>query len=381
MESFSLTDIKKKNMFDVFHYIYRNKGCSKQAIATALSISLPTVTQHLSTLLNQGLIEKCGQLSSSVGRRATAYSILPTAKISIGIEILARNVYITALNLYGKKETKEKFRLHFQPDQEYFEQLKEIVLEFLQKHGYQEEQLLGIGLGIQGLTSPGGDEITYGKILDCTGLSIDLFSRYFSVPCRFIHDAECAANSELWESPEISDAICLSLGYHLGGAVIIDKQLQIGLTGKSGTFEHMTLVPDGIPCYCGKIGCAECYCSGSSLLADKEMELEEFFEKKTQGDPDCQSQWNSYLKHLSMLINNLHLVIESTVILAGHITPYFTAEDFAFIKEEVKNLSTFQDPAEYMIQGKCRNDAVSIGAAIPFVREFLDNIGLEETIS
>lgn len=378
MESFSLTDIKKKNMFDVFHYIYHNKSCSKQAISFALNISLPTVTQHLTSLLDKGLIEKCGQLSSSVGRKATAYSIIPTAKISIGIEILERNVYITSLNLYGKKETKEKFRLNFQPNKEYFEQLKEIVLKFLQKHGYQEEQLLGIGLGIQGLTSPGGDEITYGKILDCTGLSIDLFAQYFSVPCRFIHDAECAANSELWENPEINDAVCLSLGYHLGGAVIINKQLQNGMTGKSGTFEHMTLVPGGISCYCGKRGCAECYCSGSSLLINQEMELEEFFEKKAQGDPACQSRWESYLKYLSMLISNLHLVIESTVILAGHITPYFTTEDFAFIKEEVTNLSTFQDSAEYIIQGRCRNDAVSIGAALPFIREFLDRIGLDE---
>lgn len=140
----------------------------------------------------------------------------------------------------------------------------------------------------------------------------------------------------------------------------------------------MTLVPDGIPCYCGKIGCAECYCSGSSLLMDKEMELEDFFEKKAQGDTVCQSRWESYLKHLAMLINNLHLVIESTVILAGHITPYFTTEDFSFIKENVRNLSTFQDLAEYLISGRCRNDAVSIGAALPFIREFLDKIGLDD---
>lgn len=373
MESFSLTDIKKKNFADVYHYIYQTPGCSKQNIATALSMSLPTVTQHLTSLLNEGLIEKCGQLSSSVGRRATAYQAVATARISIGIEILARKIYITALNLYGKKECKEMFELVFRPEEQYFEELKNVVTDFFKRHDYKEEQILGIGLGIQGLASTNGDQVTYGKILNCTGLSIDLFSKYFSVPCKFIHDAECASNSELWENPEIKDAIYFSLGYHLGGAIIINGELQSGLTGKSGTFEHMTLIPNGHSCYCGKRGCAECYCSGNSLL-DGNMELEDFFKRKEEGDSNCQQRWEDYLRYLSMLINNLHMVIESTVILGGHVTPFFSDEDIDFIKKQVFRLSTFQDSADFIMVGKCRNDAVSIGAALPYIKDFLNNI-------
>lgn len=379
MDSFSLTDIKKKNLSDVYHYIYRTPGSSKQAIAAALNISLPTVSQHLTTLLSAELIEKCGQLTSTVGRRATAYRAVETARISLGIEILSRHVYITALNLYGKKEAKEKYKLAFAPDQNYMDALKDLVLDFLRTHEYMETQLLGIGLGIQGLASNDGNQITYGEILNCTGLTIDLFSRYFSVPCRFIHDAECASNSELWESPEITDAVYLSLGYHLGGAIIIDGKLQSGLTGKTGTFEHMTLVPDGLPCYCGKKGCAECYCSGYSLLNDG-MELEDFFSRKADGDPQCLAKWADYLDYLSMLIHNLHMVIESTIILGGHITPYLSDADIERIRQAVFARSTFQAPATYIIPGRCRSDAVSIGAALPFIKEFLAEFAMRDVI-
>lgn len=375
MDTFSLTDIKKKNLSDVYHYIYKNPGCSKQVIANALSISLPTVSQHLTTLMNEKLIEKSGQLTSAVGRRAMSYQIISTAKIAVGIEILARNVYITVLNLYGKKEAKEKFRLNFQPNQIYFEELQKIVKNFLLKYSYTEEQILGIGLGIQGLASPDGSHMTYGKILDCTGLSIQMFADYFSVPCKFIHDAECASVSELWENPAINDAIYLSLGQHLGGAIIINGEFQNGLTGKSGTFEHMTLIPDGMECYCGKKGCAECYCSGNFLM-EPDMELDEFFARKEQGDPSCQKKWDEYLLNLSMLINNLHMVIENIVILGGNITSYFTEQDIDVIKQNVLKRSTFQDDVSYIIQGKCRNDAVSIGAALPFIKDFLRDFAL-----
>ena len=76
-----------------------------------------------------------------------------------------------------------------------------------------------------------------------------------------------------------------------------------------------------------------------------------------------------------MLINNLHMVIESPVILGGNITPYFTGEDIAAIKQSVFKRSTFQDDVSYIILGKCRNDAVSIGAALPFIKDFLKDIG------
>ena len=46
----------------------------------------------------------------------------------------------------------------------------------------------------------------------------------------------------------------------------------------------MTLVPGGHDCYCGRQGCAECYCSLNSLLGDSDN-LEEFFEKNQPAIP------------------------------------------------------------------------------------------------
>ena len=38
----------------------------------------------------------------------------------------------------------------------------------------------------------------------------------------------------------------------LGGAIIINSQIYMGKEGHSGTVEHMTIIPDGPTCYCGK---------------------------------------------------------------------------------------------------------------------------------
>lgn len=376
MNYFSLHDIKKKNYFSVFHYIYNHPGCSKQQISTELSMSLPTVTQHLTSLLEDRLIMKGGQLKSSVGRKAMSYTIIADARLSLGIEILGNRVYIVALDLYGNKKAKDKFPLLFSRSNAYFEHLSDFVQKFMNTHNIAEEQLLGIGIAIQGLVSNDGQTISYGKILDSTGISIDRFSRYFNVPCHFLHDSLCAATSELWENPDINNAVYISLSRHLGGAVILNKTVFGGMTGKAGTFEHMTLVPGGRECYCGKKGCAETYCSAKALLP-KGMELEDFFIQKAMGNQEYQKHWSEYLDYLVLLIDNLRSVMETPVILGGHIAPHLTDLDISYIKQNLHELSTFKDSPPEITCGKCRVDGIPIGAALTYINDFLHTLSLE----
>ena len=80
MEKISMTDIRRKNYSDIYRLIYQERRISKSKIAAALQMSLPTVTQHLTALEEEGLIEKQGQLSSSIGRKAAAYAARASAR-------------------------------------------------------------------------------------------------------------------------------------------------------------------------------------------------------------------------------------------------------------------------------------------------------------
>ena len=70
------------------------------------------------------------------------------------------------------------------------------------------------------------------------------------------------------------------------------------------------------------------------------------------------------------------MVLEHTVILDGHVAPYFTDEDLSKIRHYVAEHSTFDDDTSYIIPGKCPGDTVAIVAALPFIKEFIDGIYL-----
>lgn len=216
MDKLSLTDIKKKNYADIYHFIYKNKKISKQAIAQGLGISLPTVNQHLNALLQNGLIEKSGRLQSQVGRKATLYSILPQARTAIGVEILRDRIVIAAVNLLGEETASRRFHLEFKNAKEYFSCVSGYILEFIEDIRLPRQTILGVGFGIQGLVSSDGTRMMYSRILDTDGITTQTFENHLNLPCLFIHDSECAAENTLWHFPEIQDSIYLSLGRHLG---------------------------------------------------------------------------------------------------------------------------------------------------------------------
>lgn len=365
--------IKQNNRSLIYHYIYENKKVSQQDIAYDLRLSRPTVTTNLTVLEENGLICKDGQIDTEfVGRKASAYSIVPDYRISIGVEILKREIKMIAVNLYGEKISHMVSAITFAYEEAYFKNLCNTILQFKDSLQIKDEQVLGIGFAVQGLVSPNKQTIVYGKILSCTGLSITALSQYLPFPCCFIHDADSAAISELWISPELTDAFYLSISRHLGAAIISQGKILSGKHGHSSTIEHIRMKPDGAQCYCGKRGCMETLLSLTSLLTENE-DAEDFFQKVRQKEPAYEERWNTFLNNLASSINMLHLVYDTDFILGGYLAQYLCRQDLDFLHEKIQEMTPFPEAHDFLRISKMPKHNISIGAALPYIQEFLNS--------
>ena len=79
------------------------------------------------------------------------------------------------------------------------------------------------------------------------------------------NDANCAALGEYIAANDTEDLLYITLGAGIGGGLVIGGQLYRGHHGLAGKIGHMTVVPDGLPCLCGRKGCFEQYASTSAL--------------------------------------------------------------------------------------------------------------------
>ena len=375
-KSITPNQIKQNNRSLIYHYIYDNKKVSQQDISYELHLSRPTVAANLSFMEENGLIRKDGQIDTEfVGRKAAAYSIVPDYRVSIGVEILKKELKMIAVNLYGEKISRTVSAIPFEYHDSYFQTVCHQILEFKNSLSLTDGHVLGVGFAMQGLTTPDKQTVLYGEILSCTGLSITDFSKFLPFPCCFIHDADSAAISELWVSPELTDAFYLSLSKHLGAAIISKGTILSGKHGHSSTIEHIQMQPNGSRCYCGKKGCMETLLSMTSLLEENETP-EDFFRKVRQKDLQPSNRWHAFLSNLAQAVNMLHLIFDTDFILGGYLAQYLCEQDLAFVHEKIQQMTPFPEAHDFLKISKMPKHNICIGAALPYIQSFLDNPGL-----
>lgn len=183
------------------------------------------------------------------------------------------------------------------------------------------------------------------------------------------------------QHPDQSSAIYLELNNYVSGAIFSLKyrniqepqfeRLFIGDHFRSCEFGHMTLRPGGKPCYCGKFGCVNSYCS-AKLLSDNDNEsLVQFF---SQLDHKSTNRviWNEYLDNLAIIINSLLMAFDCQVILGGSvgmlIRPFLP-----LLQEKVSFLNSYEnvsniEACHYNLEGS------ALGAAIYLVDSFIQSV-------
>ena len=367
--------IKANNRQQIYNYIYRQRKVSQQDILYALRLSRPTVASNLSELEEDGMIRKDGLIEADqIGRKAAAYAIVPDYRVAVGVEILRACFKIIAVDLYGEKLRREVVELRFAHEDGYYKEVCAGINRFIDALSLPRERILGVGISVQGLASRDGRTLTYGAILGCTGLTIDVFEQELQLPCRFIHDPMGAALSELWVSPELTDAVYLSLSSHLGGAVIIDRRIIPGKHGHNAVIEHMQAVPNGPVCYCGQRGCWDTVCSMRALMGNQD--LDSFFAAaRTEHTPEA-ARWQVYLKKLGQLIAALHLINDVDFILGGHLAPYFTEDDIQRLYQEIRQYTNFEEESDFIRISKMPSHNITVGVSLPYILGFLEEAGV-----
>ena len=367
--------LKKINRSKIYQYIYRSKLTSKLQIVQDLQMGLSTVSQNLNLLENEGLIEKNGYFDSTGGRKANAIQIVSDFRISIGVGILKNMFHITAIDLYGNTVYTDTIPLTYSNTAAYYQQITDKVKDFIDKNQYPENKILGVSIATQGITSPDNTTVIYGNIMNNTGMRLKDFSRHLPYPCHLEHDSKSAAFLELWNHPELDSAVVLLLNRNLGGAIITNHQIHQGRSMHSGTIEHICVNPDGPLCYCGNRGCLETYCSANSLEQASGMTIKEFFpllrEKKS---PQLIQIWEDYLKHLAFAMKNLNLVIDAPIIISGYLAPYFTEDDTDYLLRQINSMTPFELKEEQILVGTHGQYTPAIGAALFYVKEFIQSV-------
>lgn len=364
-------EVKKNNRNQIFRFVCGHDKVSNPDISYALKLSLPTVTQNTKELIEKGLIEEVGELESTGGRRAKALSVTKDACFAIGLDITKNHIGLLLTNLTGEILKYDRIVQTYRTEEAYFYAVNEKMEQFLEESGVNREKISGIGISFPGIVDLEKQMITYSHILEVQNLPLAEVSRFFAYPCSFFNDANAGALAEGIRMKEDERFFYLSLSNTVGGAILNERKLQQGKAFRCGEVGHMTIVPDGKLCYCGKKGCLDAYCSAKILSGKTNGKLEQFFEKLKQKDPDAKEVWDQYTSYLAIAVNNIHMVLDCDIILGGYaggyLDPYIPE-----IWEKVKKRNTFEEERLFIRTCSYKIETAALGAALKVIEDFIE---------
>ena len=362
-------DLKQSNYQNIYNLFFFHSSLSKPQIVQLLNLSQPTVINNINQLEKEGKIKECGFVESNGGRPATLYTLEENICFAIAVEIRQKQVRCAVINLLGKIVFQENYSLVFVNNQQYIEYLCRIIDSFIKNHKLNNDKILGIGISVQGIAHKSGKFMLYSKAAYSEFLAAYYIQPYFTPEIRLFHDVKSAALAELWNVKKIDNAIYISISEHLGGAIFINNEIDLGKNGYSGALEHLTMDKNGTECYCGKRGCLETYCSLTRLLHKNEP-LPQFFAELRNNKQSHIDRWVEFLQNLAQGLSMVYLLLERDFILGGDIAEFLNEDDIEYLKYEMKKNATFPMEDIIISIGKQRNSTL-IGAGLPFIREYL----------
>lgn len=366
-------EVKKNNRNRVFRYICKHGTVSNPDIAYEIKMSLPTVTQITKELIRQGLVEETGELESTGGRRAKALSAAVNVKLAVGLDITKNHITLVLTNLTGEILKYVRIFLPYAHKEEYYLRVGEELESFLDEAGADRGKLLGVGISFPGIVDLDRKMLAYSHILGVEGIRFDSVSRYFPYPCYFLNDANAGAYAEGILAEDQERFFYLSLSNTVGGAIFSDKELVQGKSFRCGEVGHMTVIPDGKTCYCGKKGCLDAYCAAWQLSDAADGKLEKFFLLLEQKNQTAVQLWDEYTDYLAVAINNIHMVLDCHIILGGYVGSYIQPY-MSGIWKKVSARNTFTETEQYLKPCRYQVGTAALGAAMNVMEIFIEQI-------
>ncbi len=259
----------------------------------------------------------------------------------IGIDLGGTNIAVGLVNEEGRIIAKtETPTLASRPYQELIKDMAACAKKVMEEAKITEDELHSIGVGIPGVADKDG------MVIFCTNLgwrNVPLraeLQQYINKPVYMDNDATVAgwAEYQAGVSRGTDSSVFMTLGTGLGGGIVMNGKIWAGAHGAGSELGHLVIEVDGVPCTCGKRGCAERYCSATAIIrmareacADApnclimravegdmdKINAKVVFDAAKEGDSVAMQVFNRFVKYLAIAINNVISFIDPDMIILG----------------------------------------------------------------
>ncbi|NDJ75954.1 MAG: ROK family transcriptional regulator [Chloroflexi bacterium] len=265
--------------------IIRSQGPLSRTQLTELSgLSVGAVSQIVTDLIETQWVTEAGESDSTGGRRQVLLRLNPTAGYVVGLKLMENRAVCAVTDL---EATVLSYLERSLPNREtptaVAETLSQTVIHAVYEADIAREKVRGLGVGLAGVINSTAGIVHYSPFFHWQNVPLaDILAQELSLPVYLENDVNTLTITEQLFGPGhgVANFAVLTIGRGIGLGVVINHQLYRGHKGGVGELGHITLLPDGPLCDCGKRGCLEALAADPAILRELRHALD-------NGTPSC----------------------------------------------------------------------------------------------
>jgi len=257
----------------VLQHLFHEGPTSRADLARATSLTRVTISDLVSVLITEGLVEELGTRPGQrvgkpailVGLRTDAYQIVAVDLTEYG------RMRGAVLSLTGEIMVRRQLDIDGRTGDELVDLLTRFVRRLV---AAAIHPVIGVGVG-----SPGIIDLD-GRVVEAPNRGwydvplAEILGDRMGLPVHVANDANTAALGEFTYGGGSSGMLVVTVGAGVGAGIVVDGVRLHGQGDAAGEIGHVTVVDHG-ECACGRVGCLETVLSVPALrraIADKTPE-------------------------------------------------------------------------------------------------------------
>lgn len=337
----TVRDLRRQNRARVLRSIALAGETQRAAIAADCGLSTATITNVVTDLIGDGLVQEIGSVPSNGGRPIARLSVRPEGAYLIGADIGETGVIVELfdLSLTAVAQVRTDLPTATATATEVGAALTEAVQSIMDDRPEIVDRLIGMGLGAPGLVEQvDGRPVLYAQSVGWGPVDLAELCPIDNLTLEAENGAKTLTMAEQWfgAARGVDDCVVVLIGRGIGAGVISDGRLLRGTAGSAGELGHLKISVGGPECRCGGRGCLEAYVGSGGLVARwrkatrrsaQRSTVRHLFEEAEAGNESASRVLDETVELFGVGLANLVNLINPERIVVGGPTggPLFTA--------------------------------------------------------
>ena len=272
--------LKQVNRTLVLNLVKSAGPISRAEIASRSNLSAATVSNLASELIAEGLVHEVGVVETARGRPPVMLSLNSKARYVVGVKVMPDSLVAVVTDLDAEvvaQRSSASLARGRGPGSsteprpaEVVEHVADLVRSVARDAGVEMPELLGVGVGLAGVIDSNAGVCRYSPFFGWRDVNlVTPLTSALGLDVFLENDVNSLTIAEQWfgHGRGSDSFVVVTVGRGVGAGFVVNGQFYGGHEGGVGELGHITVLPDGPLCGCGKRGCLEMVASDRALVS------------------------------------------------------------------------------------------------------------------